>query len=479
MVFRGKPSKSCQRCRDRKLRCDLKEISCGSCLRAGVQCSGYRDTSTLRVADQTETIQKKAAAKRSIGLTDHSAGLSVSTAPTLALEVQARTLFYTYCSDFSRTWDFMAPFFDPTRVPEHVTLSIDAVSLAFLHHQFHSRSAVALACQKYVAALQKTNTALQRPNNAKSDVMLNVSLLFSLYEDVTRPGFPQTYNSAHVDGALALVKLRGIETFNDEASLKALMRVVISTSIASLIHYQPMPDVIYEIREQSAKYLDTTDPKWVLTDLMIETTNLSAAISKNRLDNEEVVSRCLDIDHRFEELDQTMPEHWHYQRIQVEGQNNRILKNYYDVYPSHKITQTRNVLRVSRIILCEEVLARTGVGREKIEALVEQICAAVPQMTDCSRAAAYKLPPNSTPNNHTHTLSHFLDVYILLFSLYVGAWSSACPIDVRSWIIQQVSYIAEHFVIKEADLIANILRGGWRIDPWKVYRSLGSCAFAA
>ncbi|KAF2260139.1 hypothetical protein CC78DRAFT_585134 [Lojkania enalia] len=493
MVFRGKPSKACQRCRDRKLRCDLREISCGSCIRACVPCSGYRNISIIRFTDQTQEVHQKAQSKSS----KHS---SLNTAPSvflrpfpLSLELEARYLFYAYyITDFSRTWDFLSPLFDPVTTPEYVSLGIDAVSLAFLFHQSHSPSALLLSRQKYVSALRKTASVLQCPTPALLETMLKASLLLDLYEKLSSPD-EALKNLAHVNGALALVKLRGLPEFRDAASFKALMRLVMNLIISCVTRSAPTSPEIYAIREHAALYMDVRDPKWRLSDLSIECTNLLAETKQNVLATEEYVLRCMELEKKFEDLDAEMPGSWQYERVTVKSRSDRILEGYYDVYPNRKLTQTRNVLRQSRIIICEKIVERCQDpdspssyfkyqqhAKDVIGNMIMEICASVPQMTDCQFAAAHKRGSTSTGSGHSHTLSHYFDVYILLFPLYVAAWSSVCSEAARIWIVREIYHIAEHFSIREAALVGAILRDrDVQANPWDIYRLLGSYAFAA
>jgi hypothetical protein len=148
-----------------------------------------------------------------------------------------------------------------------------------------------------------------------------------------------------------------------------------------------------------------------------------------------------------------------------------------------------NVLRITRIQLCEEIIETCGTlddeeskaqserAKVVIVEMIREICASVPQMTNCEFAAKHKLPVGSAPGSlHTHTMSHILDVYILIFSLYVVAWSRNCPPSARDWTIGQLEHIAEHFGIKEAAVILSYLReqeSVKRVDPWYVYSLLG------
>lgn len=218
MAFRGKPSKACKRCRDRRLKCDFRIPSCGSCVRAKVACSGYRDTQQLRIRNETQAVREKA-------LLRHSYPIDLYPLPP-SLELQARDAFFAFhVTKVSRSWDFLEQFRDPTRSPEHLALSIDAVSLAYLSHQVSSDVALLSATEKYVSALRMTSKALQSPELATTDTTLLAALLLDLFEKITNITQYSGSWMDHVTGALALVKLRGLENFRDRSALRVLMRL--------------------------------------------------------------------------------------------------------------------------------------------------------------------------------------------------------------------------------------------------------------
>jgi hypothetical protein len=411
----------------------------------------------------------------------------------LDLQVQARQLFFAYyIADFSRAWDFLYPHFDPKTTPEHLSLSIDAASLAFLSHHVTSPSARTLGRRKYVSALRKTNKVLHNPTVLEQITAFEASLLLDLFEKITDPR--PTYvvsQRAHVDGALALVRLRGLQHFTDPGSLKALTRLALSSVVISITNSESIPPDIFQIREHSAKFVDVSHPKWLLTGVTMKVTDLVSEIAKGVFTAEEKVRRCVALEKQLELIDKEAYPRWSYERRHItEEQEATTLDGYYDTYASRMDTQMWNVLRFMRIVLCDEIIGsctdsddRTRQRAMETAALVvQEVCATVPQMTDCVGPARHKLPPGSNAHLHTHTLSHFLDTYILLLGLYAAAWSRGCPERARIWIIGQLDRIGEHFGVKEAATVAAILKmqdRKARIGPWDVYRLIGSYAFAA
>ncbi|KAK9777097.1 putative Zn(2)-C6 fungal-type domain-containing protein [Seiridium cardinale] len=63
MVNRGQPSRDCQPCKKRKLRCDLQRERCGQCRRANIACFGWPDLNALIIRDETASAQRKVLAR--------------------------------------------------------------------------------------------------------------------------------------------------------------------------------------------------------------------------------------------------------------------------------------------------------------------------------------------------------------------------------------------------------------------------------
>ena len=72
-----------------------------------------------------------------------------------------------------------------------------------------------------------------------------------------------------------------------------------------------------------------------------------------------------------------------------------------------------------------------------------------------------------------------MDCYTLIFPLYTAGRCNAAPDTVRPWVIKQLHYMSEHFYVRNAEIVAQILELQKDISPWEVYAMLGSYAFAA
>jgi hypothetical protein len=174
-----------------------------------------------------------------------------------------------------------------------------------------------------------------------------------------------------------------------------------------------------------------------------------------------------------------------------------------DLYRDRHVTQTWNVLRQVRIQLNEYLLdcydkpnaihrdnqlAASEAALSNIAALSLEIYASVPQYASygCrskrSQGKADGTDLSIVPQkgcDKAHTPSELLDCYTLLFPMYVAARSKAATVDQRRWVSYMFRYISDHFGIRNASLVAQLLDQNTDIDPWCIYAMLGGYGFAA
>ncbi|KAJ4987195.1 C6 transcription factor [Stagonosporopsis vannaccii] len=474
MVFRGRLSKACQRCRERRLRCDFQRPSCSSCIRASVPCVGYRDTVTIRIADETDDVRTKAGAR---SVATQAQQLSYL-APNI--ESTARDMFFVnYIGEYSQTWDVMIKYYNTVGVPEHLTLSLDAVSLKFLSHITSSFEADDLSRKKYISALRMINAELKHADSAKKPATFEGALLLDLFEKFTKSATEDTVpRHAHVEGALALATLRGIESFQEEYELKSLLGLSINATVCCLTARRKISEPIRTIRSYATRYLDTTNFNWRLSNVLMDIVDLVADIYADTITLEEKVATCARLDNCLEAISQEATPAWSYESIllpaeHAEGLLPRDAPSLYNRYPGRAVMHTWNILRLLRILLYEELNSHCQTPSYSLKLpqpptfitpTIHQICASVPYITDCSFAAAHNLAPGS-PCQHSpilssppsHTTKHRLGAYRLMFPLYVAAWSRYCPMQTRQWILDQLKYIATHFDVSGGDTIRDLL----------------------
>ena len=325
------------------------------------------------------------------------------------------------------------------------------------------------------------------------------SLLLDLFEKITDTEPRNKSWTSHVNGALALVKLRGLDQFQDDSEFNILMRLFTRYIISYFASDSPVPDNLNAIEAYIRKHVSVKDTMLRLSNLMIQYANLRGEVRKGILSNDEYIELSRELDGQIQALDRELPLYWQYSTISLDQRSDRAFDLHFHSYSNPRVCQARNVLRVIRILLNESltqyylvsptshrVLALTGIVHENIRTLAGEICACVPQYVDCDGAARQRLPASEGSDlcmdhillrGHPQTPSHQLDCYTLIFPLYVAARSKAI-LDMKPWVIKILRYMSSHFHVRNAELVAQILERGTDVNPWEVYAMLGSYAFA-
>ena len=417
---------------------------------------------------------------------------------SLSVDFQARDAFFAHYIA-SRCWDFLKPYYHQTDSPGYLTLTIEAVSLAYLWHQVYSDIALATARQKYVSALRMTNRTLKSSKTeATKDTVLMASLLLDLFEKITdsEPRNNKSWTS-HVDGALALVNLRGLDHFQHPSDFSILVRLSLHYIIGCVASGAPVPQILNIIQTCIGKRLGVHDPMFRFSNLIIEYANLCSEVRRGVLSNDEQIELSIELDGKLQTLDFELPPYWQFTTVFLDYPSEQVFGLHYNFYPNPRVCQARNILRVLRILLNEFLVEKCSssligdrylslieVAHDNIEILTSDICACVPQYVDCDSAARHRLSdhrdPGAAASGHSHSPEHQIECYTLIFPLYIAGRSQGAP-DVKSWIIRKLHHISSHFYVRNAGIVAKVLERGDEdtTSPWDVYAMLGSYAFAS
>ena len=487
MVYTGIPSKACLHCRKRKLFCDLNRSGCSQCARASLECTGSRDIQALRVINESHKTKHKVQNQKPRRIYLQVQSLT----PPIAH--QAKDIFFhNYVVGPMRSYHFLIPFYSEVSKHKHLTTSLDAVALAYLDFQRRSTFAQKEARQKYVKALKLTSLALQDPKLATQSSTLLAVLLLDLYEKVTTRE-PQTDGgwSSHIRGALSIVQLHSQEQLSDPDMVQILTRISTNLLISCVMTNNPVPEDLQALR---LRFSQDDDPKAREFGIMISYAKLNYEIKNNLISIREAMSATLDLDAAFQALCLGIADAWRYRVETVDNRSPHHLELYHHIYSDEHIAQMWNVLRLTRILLneqiftwCLDLFSTEYVGSwiacellqsssDIIKEMALEICATVPQYI-CETLTGYG--PKENPNATQH-----LPAYRLIFPLYLAARSarllpSLQELGVKDYALRQLDFMAERHRIENAAFVAGLLReeekDEWR--AWDIYARLGSYAF--
>ncbi|EPE32306.1 Zn2/Cys6 DNA-binding protein [Glarea lozoyensis ATCC 20868] len=108
---------------------------------------------------------------------------------------------------------FILPFLGSEQMSPAVKSAFSAVSLAAFGARPNSKSLLPKADTSYYTALKEINATLKNPRMATDDSTLAAILMLSTFEQIMAPRKSHEGWASHIDGAIALLKARGPESF--------------------------------------------------------------------------------------------------------------------------------------------------------------------------------------------------------------------------------------------------------------------------
>ncbi|KAL8934471.1 MAG: hypothetical protein Q9216_005897 [Gyalolechia sp. 2 TL-2023] len=273
---------------------------------------------------------------------------------------------------------------------------------------------------------------------------------------------------SHVNGALALVKLRSLDKFHEPFGFQLLTWLSTHILISCVAATTRIPPGLIQLRSDLETIAGWHNPEWQVSGLMIKYADLLCDVNEGLIPKTEVSDRILNLDREFGELGESMPQGWRYTTENLAKPCRRALETYFDIYPDHAVTQTWNLLRVMRILLANVVRDQSAGTDDLVDGLAKEICASAHQYT-CF---------NGAPNTMQFNLQEKASCYTLIFPLYVAAVYADQSSGLRPWVMKQLSFLSEAVEIRQARRVVDILSNGDDPDPWTIYSMLGSYAFA-
>ncbi|KAM7220764.1 hypothetical protein V8F06_003833 [Rhypophila decipiens] len=309
---------------------------------------------------------------------------------------------------YHQRFDFLREVWNPSAlVPEReldgVLASMTAVGLMGLASLERSTELREAAQKSYGTALQLTNQALMDPVEALKDTtMLSVLILglFEMLADNAERSQTIVAFQDHVNGAVALAKIRGVAQFRTNAGIRMFGMLCQRVIMSCLVKEAPFPPELMILWHEMAKNLDPTDPTVWVTPLMAEIVQVRHDIRQGEMtDAEIIVGRLLNIEADFETRITQLPSSWQYRTFRVDRYHPAIFGNTCHLYPSLRHASMWNMIRLVRILTLETILTTIydesqqfpprlssdfyvkefSKAKRKLKHMVEAICATVPQ----------------------------------------------------------------------------------------------------
>ncbi|PWY79519.1 hypothetical protein BO94DRAFT_174429 [Aspergillus sclerotioniger CBS 115572] len=529
MVYRGKPSLACERCRPRRLKCDQAKPSCSQCIRAKVDCPGYRAGLECKFRDQSRDVIRKAQrqAQRESDTTIRKRASNEtrfvddpSPAPWSALshpmeELAKGYIFVNYIAPGNR--GAYMPYL--STLTKHlgnsaVNDALSAAGLAALSNIYMSPRLMSTARQYYMSALSQTGHALNTTALCKKDATLASVVLLGMFEVMAcSDGLFITRWMKHLDGAATLIETRGSEQLTQPEGLLLFSQLRAQIILSHIYRQKYTSPIIAQLSLEAATYRkgdDVTVDR--LSSVTIQLGNLCAAIKDGTIRQPvEIVRAALRLDTDIMSIVSTTPDSWNYDTINValargEPTVDSVLGAQYHTYRDFTVSSFWNNYRSARLVLRELIVQAIGsVGRHSLgnidgrepdelvresqqisRQLVSDICASVPfhlgsvvetgHLDRLSSDTGGGTSP--TPNNYqefgapllSSTSSPFgvpaAGGFTIMWPLLIAANSGYASKQTRRWITDCLAKIGHSMGINQALAMAQLLRDGVDSRAW-------------
>jgi hypothetical protein len=417
--------------------------------------------------------------------------------------------------------DHLENVYNTDDMDDNLLASMKSVGLAGYSHVAHAPQLMRDARQQYTKALRLTNLALRSPKDVKKDSTLLAIMILGIFETVT--GSNQRSLNAwaeHINGAAALVKLRGLEQLRTPAGRRMFNQVTSSLLISCIQRGLALPAHIIELRAEGAKYLNTAEPAaepaWLVMESMIAFADFRSKTRAGAItDPQAILSKALELDGTLLELFSNLPLNWEYDTVFTDADPDVVFNGRYHVYYDYWVAQLWNAMRTIRIFLNEQIrnvllqglsskpplflgpeyTAQLQISTDVLFELAADILASVPQHlgyvsqhTHTPTFNAATLASNYQANSrflwtnfdefspalpwmrHDATAKPMIRAsggYFLLWPLFLVGCMDITTDPVRQWVTKNLEYIGRSMGIQQALILATVVERQEEIKVWR------------
>jgi Fungal specific transcription factor domain len=214
------------------------------------------------------------------------------------------------------------------------------------------------ARRSYGTALQLTNEALKNAKEAVKDSTVLSVLILGTYEMLTGRT-PQTVKAwqEHVNGAAALVNMRGTAQFHTNAGIRMFMMSHQTLMIACMHQDIPMPQALIDLRDELGRMIGTEGPGWRIPEPIYKALQVRYDVHRGVLtDTDVIIEKLTSIDEECVQICADFPKVWAYQVVRISRSNPMVLGTYCHIYPSVLIANAWNGIRTIRLLAHETII---------------------------------------------------------------------------------------------------------------------------
>ncbi|KAK6414584.1 hypothetical protein LTR95_017704 [Oleoguttula sp. CCFEE 5521] len=342
MVYRGKPSNFCQRCRERRIKCDMLKPACSTCLRASQPCSGYRDVNTTRFVDETVGVVRR-----------YSATSDPARAFDESLDEVALASFRHHHALEGHENVVCTSVTTPC-----LTAAMQCLGLATQATLRRNAKYSQGARRYYVLSLQEVSAALQTEVTVTNDEVLLSIIMLSCFEAITGTnGKSVAAWSRHVRGTAALIDKRGTEQLATAEGRLLFMQASTCLIPACIRGHVRMPDCIQRLWGCFLTSVDQPENAvYRVHGACLSVVDVCHDFCHSIGEANAIIDRCLDLDQKLANAFEDCDETWQYSSASVSTPTLSDSSRTSDTKPQHvyhdpMAVQLWNSMRSCRLIL--------------------------------------------------------------------------------------------------------------------------------
>ncbi|KAJ4380073.1 hypothetical protein N0V86_004381 [Didymella sp. IMI 355093] len=219
--------------------------------------------------------------------------------------------------------------------------SANAVSLAGLANSTKNPTIMAKARAAYGSALRMTNSALSVKERAVKDSTLMSVIMLGLYENISFQDKQSTHAwYKHVQGASALLVLRGTEQFESNVARRIFHHFYGITMLCSLESGEAVPDGmrdLYEFCNPTSDYA-VQGRQWTTRMSLFMQDSIDLNRDKDS-DPVTMVTKAISLDRELDSIKAIIPKVWQYETVRLERPSDYAFGSFYHIYMDPWIAQ--------------------------------------------------------------------------------------------------------------------------------------------
>ncbi|PYH67893.1 C6 transcription factor [Aspergillus vadensis CBS 113365] len=359
---------------------------------------------------------------------------------------------------------------------ERVVTSLRAVALAAYATKFQHFVLLKKARRYYIAALRHINAALSSPHEAANNATIMSILFLNTFEALTCESKDFPYQrETHLKGVASILDIRGVGLVQSRPGLQMFRQTLLCISVTCLMRSFRIPMGLVKLHRHTAAYMDTDDPAWKLSEIMISLSYFRAQIKCRTLyDPEKMIAYAKDIDRSLCSLTDNMPEDWQFHVVNSAKTSKQVMGTQFHKYSDAWVAGVWNNVRTCRLLLHQEIKQQMENFLDTslfdsvqyqhsviiMQQLVSDICASVPQYCGDLPVISGSLSDTQTDSNGIPAVA---GIYLLFWPLLYAGQMASSEYQ-RDWIIDRMHYIGETTGIQQAFVFEDILKRG--VDPF-------------